>query len=170
MNQEDDILEKVKSQNFASLNEEDLFGFRRRFTFIFWLVISITIILFILSVTLLLIPVLGFTGRIPPVSEWQNVISAASGLLVLFALFRFRPYEKIHKLTGDMSQITLVFNNYQTQVKFQLSRTDAELSDNINEVCDKLMEITQNSMDLIQLHYKDVPKQLTIDEFLEDFT
>lgn len=122
--------ERVKANEFIVRFLQDLMNdgkkelgkLRLKLSVTYWVIIFLSIIMFILGVILLSVPVYAaFSGK---VSEVQSLITAGFGILDIASLFLFRPTERIQKLMGDMSQIIIALNSYQTQVGLRLMELD----------------------------------------------
>jgi hypothetical protein len=108
--------------------------------------------MFVLGSVLLSVPVLlMLQGRS---AELQAFISAGFGLADLTALFLFKPIERIHRLMGDMSQITLALTSFQTQVELRLIQMDASSRASVGETAQAIAEATPAAIKLIQDYFE----------------
>ena len=88
---------------------------RLRLALTYWVVVILSVITFALGIILLSVPaIMALQGR---TDELQAFIAAGYGLADLTALFLFKPIERIHRLMGDMSQISVALTSFQTQVE-----------------------------------------------------
>ncbi|MCK7521671.1 MAG: hypothetical protein MZV64_30295 [Ignavibacteriales bacterium] len=109
-------------QNVMNEGNNELKKLRIKLSVTYWVIIFLSIIMFIIGIALISVPAIAaFSGEI---DQMQSLITAGFGILDLSALFLFRPMERIHKMMGDMSQIILALNSYQTQVGLRLMELD----------------------------------------------
>jgi hypothetical protein len=80
-------------------------------------------VMFALGIVLISVPVVCAFRE--DISKLKSFIAAGFGIADLEALFLFRPLERICGLMGDMSQIILPLNSFQTQVGMPLMEMNA---------------------------------------------
>jgi hypothetical protein len=108
--------------------------------------------MFALGIVLISVPVFAaFRGQI---SELQSLISAGFGIADLAALFLFRPLERIHGLMGDMSQIILALNGYQTQVGLRLMEMNAAERQTLGRAAEYISTAAKDSIKLVQDYFE----------------
>lgn len=81
-------------------------------------------------------------------------IAGGLGVVDLLSLFILRPVQRIQGLMGDMSQITLAINSYQTQVGLRLLEADSDDSSTLGEAADHINKAAQESIGLIQVYFE----------------
>jgi hypothetical protein len=108
--------------------------------------------MFILGVTLLSIPV--YTVLTGKVSVLPSLVAGGFGIADLAALFLYGPIEKIHKLMGDMSQIIIAINNFQSQVGLRLMEMDSNERMTMGVASEKIGEAAAESIKLIQDYFE----------------
>ncbi len=146
--------QKANQKGFESLHavmregHKELRMLRLRLTLTYWVVIILSVIMFALGVILLSVPaILLFQGH---TAEMQAFIAAGFGLADLATLFLFRPIERIHRLMGDMSQISLALTSFQTQVELRLIQMDASSRSSVGQAAESIAAIAPAIIKLIQ--------------------
>ena len=125
---------------------------RVRLALTYWIVVTLSVIMFMLGIVLLSIPaILSLQGR---TAEMQAFIAAGFGLADLTALFLFRPIERIHRLMGDMSQITLALTSFQTQVELRLIQMDASNRTSVGQTAEAIATVAPAAIKLIQDYFE----------------
>jgi hypothetical protein len=111
--------------------------------------------MFALGIVLLSVPaVMLLQGH---TAEMQAFIAAGFGLADLTALFLFRPIERIHRLMGDMSQITLALTSFQTQVELRLIQMNASRRSSVGQAAESIAAIAPATIKLIQDYFEANP-------------
>ncbi len=130
----------------------ELGGLRARLSLTYGVIVILSIIMFFLGVVLLSVPIVAaFGGK---VKTLQSLIAAGFGFADLTALFFFRPIERIHRLMGDLGQITLAINSFQTQVGLFLLEMNKDDRKTIGEAAGKIKEAAKDSIKLIQDYFE----------------
>jgi uncharacterized membrane protein len=138
-------------------NRSDVKRLRRKLTVTFWVIIILSIIIFIIGVLLLSVPVVAaFGGHI---DRLNSLIAAGFGIADLIGLVLYGPIEKIQKLMGDMSQLILVLNSHQTEVSLRLLEMDfLNNRPSVGVAADKIGSATEKNIKIIQ-DYFEVPEE-----------
>ena len=143
-------LQGVTRDGRAELN-----NLRGRLSLTYWIVVVLSVIMFAVGVLLLSVPAtLTVLGR---TAELQAFIAAGFGLADLTALFLFRPIERIHRLMGDMSQISVALTSFQTQVELRLIQMDATSQTSVAQTAEAIAQITPVTIKLIQDYFETAP-------------
>jgi hypothetical protein len=130
----------------------ELGGLRKKLSATYWIIVSLSIVMFALGIVLLCVPIVAaFGGRI---EELKSLIAAGFGIADLATLFLFRPLDRIHGTMGDMSQIIMAINSFQTQVCLRLMEMDATSRQTIGQAAEKISEAATNSIKLIQDYFE----------------
>jgi hypothetical protein len=141
-----------QQQVTMSKNKGELDGLRQKLSATYWIIVILSIVMFALGIVLLSVPIAAaFGGRI---EELQSLIAAGFGIADLAALFLFRPLDRIHGTMGDMSQIIMALNSFQTQVGLRLMEMDATNRQTIGQAAEKIGEAATNSIKLIQDYFE----------------
>jgi len=82
------------------------------------------------------------------------LISAGFGITDLAALFLFKPLERIHKIMGDMSQIVIALNSFQTQVGLRLMQMDATDRQSMGQAAEFINAAAKDSIVLVQQYFE----------------
>jgi len=128
---------------------------RLRLALTYWVVVILSVIMFAMGIILLSVPaILVFQGH---TAELQAFIAAGFGLADLTALFLFKPIERIHRLMGDMSQITLALTSFQTQVELRLIQMDASSRSSVGETAEAIAVVAPAAIKLIQDYFESNP-------------
>ncbi len=139
-------------QGTMSEGKIDLKGLRRKLTVTYWVIIILSIIMFIVGLALISVPFLSAFGS--GGKELSSLISGGFGLADLTALFLFKPIERIHKLMGDMSQIVIALNSFQTQVGLRLMQMDSTNRDSIGQTAEFINTAAKDSIKTIQDYFE----------------
>ena len=152
---------KANQKGFENLHavmrdsRRELTLLRMRLALTYWVVVILSVIMFAMGIVLLSVPaVMALQGRS---AELQAFIAAGFGLADLTALFLFRPIERIHRLMGDMSQITLALASFQTQVELRLIQMDASSRSSVGQAAEAVAEIAPTTIKLIQEYFEANP-------------
>ncbi len=131
---------------------KELLELRDKLSITYWVIVVLSVVMFILGIVLLSVPVVSaLTGEFDAV---QSLIAAGFGIADLAALFLFRPVEQIHQLMGDMSQIALSLNSYQTQVGLRLLEMDVEDRSEMSKAADQVGMTTISVIKLVQNYFE----------------
>ena len=134
---------------------QDLTDLHRKLGITYYVIICLSIIMFLLGIVLLSVPIAsGFRGNPNGGTIWNSIVAGAFGITDLVALFLFRPIERIHSLMGDMSQITLALNSYQTQVSLRLLECDSSKPDTLGATAEQINEAALKSIQLVQEYFE----------------
>ncbi len=152
---------KANQKSFENLHtvmrdsRRELNMLRVRLALTYWIVVALSMIMFMLGIVLLSVPaVLALEGH---TAEMQAFIAAGFGLADLTALFLFRPIERIHRLMGDMSQITLALTSFQTQVELRLIQMDASSRSSVGQTAEAIAAVAPSTIKLIQDYFETNP-------------
>ncbi len=125
---------------------------RLRLALTYWVVVILSVIMFAMGMVLLSVPViLTLQGR---TDELQAFIAAGFGLADLTTLFLFKPVERIHRLMGDMSQISVALTSFQTQVELRLIQMDASNRASVGQAADAIGQAAPKTIKLIQDYFE----------------
>jgi hypothetical protein len=155
--------QKANQKGFENLHavmrdsRRELTLLRMRLALTYWVVVILSVIMFALGIVLLSVPaVMALQGR---TAELQAIIAAGFGLADLTALFLFKPIERIHRLMGDMSQITLTLTSFQAQVELRLIQMDAGNRSSVGDAAVQIGEIAPAAIKLIQDYFESQSSQ-----------
>ncbi|MBP1682888.1 MAG: hypothetical protein H6Q27_452 [Ignavibacteriaceae bacterium] len=139
-------------QNVMNEGNNELIKLRIKLSVTYWVIIFLSIIMFTIGIVLISVPAIAaFSGEI---DQMQSLITAGFGILDLSALFLFRPMERIHKMMGDISQIILALNSYQTQVGLRLMELDVTNRPSMGQTAYKVNEAAKESIQLVQDYFE----------------
>jgi len=141
-------------QNMMNEGKQELGKLRRKLSVTYGVIILLSIIMFAVGIMLVSVPAIAaFRGDI---DQLQSLITAGFGIADLAALFLFRPMERIHKIMGDMSQIILALNSYQTQVGLRLMELDVTNRPSMGQTAKNVSDAAKESIKLVQDHFESV--------------
>ena len=133
---------------------------RRTYT----IVVVLSVIMFCMGMVLLSAPVIqAIKNAISNSGEafsWESFASGGFGITDLAALFFYRPIERIHKLMGDMSQLTLALNSYQSQVALRLLEADARVPSSMGVAAEHINEAAKDSIKTVQDYFEEATRRL----------
>ena len=139
-------------QNMMDEGKQELGKLRIKLSVTYWVIIFLSIIMFVVGIVLVSVPAIAaFRGDIDQI---QSLITAGFGIADLAALFLFRPMERIHKIMGDMSQIILALNSYQTQVGLRLMELDVTNRPSMGQTALNVSEAAKESINLVQDYFE----------------
>jgi hypothetical protein len=139
-------------QRTMSDGRVDLSELRRKLSTTYWIVVVLSIVMFAVGIVLISVPVFAaFQGRI---GDLQSLIAAGFGIADLAALFLFRPLERIHGIMGDMSQIILALNSFQSQLGLRLMEMDMEKRSTLGQAAEHISEAAKESIVLVQRYFE----------------
>lgn len=127
-------------------------GLRSKLSVTYVIIVLLSIVMFAMGMVLLAVPVFAAFGG--DIGQLQSLIAAGFGIADLAGLFLFRPLERMHSLMGDMSQITLALNSFQTQVSLRLLEMDKDKRDTVGRAAVQVGESCQQSIKLIQDYFE----------------
>jgi hypothetical protein len=152
---------KANQKSFENLHavmrdsRHELNMLRMRLALTYWVVIALSVIMYALGIILLSVPaIMALQGHI---AEMQAFVAAGFGLADLTALLLFRPIERIHRLMGDMSQITLALTSFQTQMELRLIQMDASSRASVGQTAEAVASIAPAAIKLIQDYFESNP-------------
>lgn len=130
----------------------DLRSLRLKLTVTYWVIIVLSILMFIAGLILISVPFIAALDKSG--NELQSVISGGFGITDLTALFLFKPIERIHKLMGDMSQIVIALDSFQTQLALRLMQMDGNDRTSMGQTADFVNVAAKDSIKVIQDYFE----------------
>lgn len=131
----------------------ELLALRFKLAITYWVIVGLSIIMFMIGIALLGVPV--FRGYDNASGEmWQSLISGGLGVTDLAALFLFKPMERIHRLMGDMGQITVALNSFQIHTALRLLQMDSTQRDSIGEAAQAIGDFAERVIKTIQDYFE----------------
>jgi len=147
-----------KSSN-AFLNDavrqgkQGLVDLRRKLSFTYWVILGLSAVMFFLGVIMLSVPVAAaWKGNIDLLT---SLTAAGFGIADMGALYLFRPIERIQALMGDMSQITMVINSFQTQVSLRLEEMDETDPRSISRAARYIQQLSEASARQVETYFEE---------------
>ena len=132
----------------------ELSRLQKKLSITYWVIIGLSIVMFIIGIWLLSVPVRTIFTATPDV--YKSLITGGFGIADLVALFFFRPLERIHKLMGDMSQVFLALNSFQSQFSLRLLEMDLKDRATIGKACEHIGAEAKNSIKMIEDYFEKV--------------
>ena len=144
------IFQQVQSTISAGATE--VAGLRRKLGITYWLIIVLSGLMFLMGIILISVPAIAaFRGQI---TELQSLVAAGFGIADLAALFLGRPIERIHRIMGDMSQLVVALNCFQSQLSLRLWAMDSRDRSSINSAANVIGEDGAKCLELIQTYFE----------------
>jgi len=140
-------------QSTMNVGTAELKGLRVKLSITYWVIISLSVVTFIIGAMLLSVPVVGVFRN--DIDLLKSITAAGFGIMDLAGLFLFRPIERIHGIMGDMSQITLALNSFQTQVGLRLMEMDVTDRPTIGITAEFIGKAAEGSIKLVQDYCQD---------------
>jgi uncharacterized protein YhhL (DUF1145 family) len=130
----------------------ELVRLERELSFTYSIMIILLIFMFGLGIVLISVPLIAaFRNNISTV---EALTAAGFGVADLAALFLFRPIERMHKMMGDMSQITVALCSFQTQVGLRLLEIDLDDRDSVGRAATAISSAATDGIKLIQEYFE----------------
>jgi hypothetical protein len=139
----------------ATLNNatQEVTALRSKLARTYWIIVVLSIIMFAVGIILLSIPAFAaFTNRI---DQLQSVVAAGFGVADLVGLFLFKPVDRLKKLMGDMGQITVALNSFQTQVALRLLQLDINNRESVGRAAEYVQQTAADTISLIQDYFEE---------------
>ena len=139
-------------QRILTAGKTEVARVRRKLCITYWVLIVLSVIMFFIGMGLISIPALAaWRGDIAVV---EALIPAGLGIADVTALYFFQPIERVHRLMGDIGQITLIINSYQTQVGLRLLETKLADRATMGAAADHVQKAVVHSVELIQRYFE----------------
>lgn len=132
----------------------DLKNLRRKLAVTYWIIIILSLIMFTMGIILLSIPFKAAYNT--NIEEYKALIAGGFGIVDLITLFFFKPIERIHKIMGDMSQVVIALNSFQTQLGLRLMQMDATDRESMGRTAEYVSLASKESIKLIQDYFEAV--------------
>jgi len=123
-----------------------------KFNYTYWVIVVLSICMFIIGIALL-----SFSGwlLVSDRTESLNWLAMAGlGLVDIITLFLFKPVSKLQDLMGDMGQMTITLNGYQTQKALILLGSDLEERATMTLAAADVGRVSQQSISLIETYFE----------------
>jgi hypothetical protein len=131
-------------------NQAELSRLRDKLSYTYWIIIVLSVLMFLVGIALLSIPVLAVVTD--QIDKMESLISGGFGIADLVTLFLLKPLFRIHNIMGDMSQITMALNSYQIQVGLRLIEMKINDRETLGKAAEKIDTAAVSSIRLVQ-HY-----------------
>lgn len=138
---------------------EAIVELRRMLKITYWVVIVLSIIMFLIGVVLLSVPVThGFqqlrAGTFKGENWTLSIVSGGLGIVDFVTLFFFRPVDRIRRLMGDFSQLTVILNTYQTCVGLRLLESKLDDRSTVGEAAVHVNAAAKDCLELIDDYFE----------------
>ncbi len=135
----------------------DLKGLRRKLAATYWVMVVLSVAMFIVGIVLISVPFFSAFNKAG--TELKSLIAGGFGIADLSALFLFKPIERIHAIMGDMSQIVIALNSYQTQVGLRLMQMDGKDRESMGKTAEFINNAAKDSIKTIQDYFEIVQQK-----------
>ena len=130
----------------------DLAALRAKLSISYIVIVVLSILMFLVGIALLSVPAIAaLRGQI---GDLQSLIAGGFGIADLAALFLFRPIERINALMGDMSQLIVAINSYQTQVSLRLLEMRLDDRPTVGRAAESIGKAATECVKTIQDYYE----------------
>jgi hypothetical protein len=148
-----------RALDMAQTSRKDLRKLRRKLSETYWIVIVLSVIMFLIGIALLSAPIFAAFGS--NLDKIKALAAGGFGVADLAGVFLLRPIERIHDLMGDMSQITMVLQSFQFQVDLRLLEMDVNDPNSVGKTAQDIGTAAKESIELVQNYFesKQDPKQ-----------
>ena len=121
---------------------------RQKLRWSYWLLVVMSALMFLLGLALISTPLWSSL-------DWKIMLSAAGiGFADFVVLFLYGPIDRIKKLMGDISQLTVSFDTYQVRVAVQLLDADSTERGSLSAAAEHIGEAAQITLDMIEKYYE----------------
>lgn len=131
---------------------QEVCGLWSKFAWTYRIIVFLSISMFLIGVVLISVPV--WTIYRGDIMTLESLSIAGFGLLDLVTLYLFRPVTRLQTLMGDMGQITIAFNAFQTQVALFLLETDKDNRQTMGIAAANIGQAACSSVELIQRYFE----------------
>ena len=115
--------------------------------------------MFVFGLILLSVPVMAVVwGK---GTETEAAISGTLGIIDLAALFLIGPLNRIHKLMGNIAQVTIAIQSFQNQVALRLLELDKDDRASIGKAAELIDLAAQVNIKLIQTYFEETTTDTT---------
>jgi hypothetical protein len=128
---------------------------RQKLQWTYWTLITLSVLMFAVGLALVSTPLWTTflpTGKAPDLSAVLTAVGV--GLVDFVALFLYGPVDRIKKLMGDISQLTISFDTYQVQVAMQLLATDSAKRESLVEASTQIGNVAKTALSMIERFYE----------------
>jgi hypothetical protein len=136
----------------AQTCRRDLSLLRRKLSRTYWIVIVLSVIMFLIGIALLSAPIFAAFGS--NMDKIKSLAAGGFGVADLAGVFLLRPIERIHDLMGDMSQITMVLQSFQFQVDLRLVEMDVNDPNSVGKTAQDISTAAKESIELVQNYFE----------------
>lgn len=127
----------------------------RKLAYSYWISVSLSILMFLFGLLLLSVPVMAVVwGK---GTETEAAISGTLGIVDLVALFLIGPLNRIHKLMGNIAQVTIAIQSFQNQVALRLLQLDKDDRESIGKAAEFIDIAARENIILIQTYFEETP-------------
>ena len=129
---------------------------RRKLELTYYLLVFLSTVMFVGGIALWMVPVVvGSQGFNNATNTDLGISGIAGGLgaVDLTALFLLKPVRRIKKLMGDMSQLTVAINSYQTQMSLRLLESDAHQPETLGSAAEHVKQASHDTIELIERYF-----------------
>lgn len=144
----DDYLRKT-----LTASSSEIAGLRNRLNVLFWGMLVLTVIMFAVGLVLIAEPFLRSSEQeltATPLFWVQPVVGGADLIILLLA----RPIDRLRKLMGDTSQITIALNSHRQSVALILIAMDINNKATVAESAEKISSMAAKTMTSIRQYFE----------------
>lgn len=144
----DDYLRKT-----LTASSTEIAGLRDRLNVLFWGMLILTVIMFAVGLILIAEPFIrGGELNISKSPEfWVQPVVGGADLILLFLA---RPIDRLRKLMGDTSQITIALNSHRQSVALVLIAMDINDKRTVSEAAEKISALAAKTMTSIRQYFE----------------
>jgi hypothetical protein len=129
-----------------------LLDLEKRLRLTYNVIVGLSVVMFSVGIALIAAPVYaGLTGQ---EGVAKPLIAGGLGIADLTALYLFRPIDRIHALMGDMSQVTIALNAFQTQVGLRLLEMRADEAETVGAAAEDIRHASEVSIKLVEDYFE----------------
>ena len=150
-NQElDDYLQQVVQDGRKGLTTLE-----RRLKGTYWVIIVLSLVMFAVGIVLLGVPAFAAFGN--KIDFLQTVVTAGFGVADLTGLFLLKPIDKIHKMMGDMSQVTVALSAFNIETALRLREMDGANRESVGAAAQHIKQAGKDCVTLVQNYFEEKP-------------
>jgi hypothetical protein len=133
---------------------KELARLQKKLAITYWVIIALSVVMFAIGIWLLSVPVR--TAVQGNADLFKSLIAGGFGIADLAALFLFRPVERIHRLMGDMSQVFLALNCFQTEFSLRLLEMNLKDRPTIGKASEYISLAAEKSIKWVEEYFEKI--------------
>ena len=123
-----------------------------KFNYTYWIIVILSICMFMVGIALLSLSAWLLINDKTESLNWLAM--AGLGMVDIITLLLFKPVNRLQDLMGDMGQMTITLNGYQTQKALILLGSDIKERATLAQAAANIGDVSQRSISLIETYFE----------------